>query len=251
MKMCCHWFCWSFLTLSSCFHTLPLKPAEIRLFEIVGLHALVCHKTSQKITAPKQNPAAPYKVMGLGHSSTPRDEVSKDLNERALGGLSKNRSWKRTDVFEQVVFNFKTGITVVVRVMSWHLGLITCRPGPRQLGCFWHGANFCKCPGMSLIAGPAALWRDGDGQLCCAWGCRPSPSAREQHMLCRAASSTAGPTAAPLLTAHLQTSVSSYPGTGCPCSTVYGLTTQLVSLKMSRTYSCSKILFTLTLCNWI
>lgn len=149
------------------------------------------------MTAPNQNPAAPYKVMGLGHSSTPRDEVSKDLNERALGGLSKSRSWKRSaDVFERVAFNFKGGVTVVVRVMSWHLGPMTCRPGPRRLGCFWHGANLCKCPRMGLVAAPAAPWRDGDAQLCCASGCRPSPSAREQHMLCRAASSAAGPAAA-------------------------------------------------------
>lgn len=173
--------------------------------------------------------------MELGHSSTPRGEVSTGLCERASGDLSKNRSWQGSIAgFEQVALNFKIGIAVVVKVMSWLLGWWPASQGPCSWAVSGTGANFSTCPRVGPIASPEAPWRDGDLQLCCSRGCWPSPSAWEQHMLFRAVCGTAGPAAMPLLTAHLQTSVTSYPGIGYPCSTAYSLATRLVSLKASR-----------------
>lgn len=85
-----------------------------------------------------------------------------------------------------------TNAVLVPLVWSWVLPVPRCRP---------------RCM-------PRALRRDNDVHLCCSWGCWPSPSAWQQYMLSRAARGTAGPTAVPLLTVHIQTSVTWEPGIG-------------------------------------
>lgn len=61
--------------------------------------------------------------------------------------------------------------------------------------CSWCGALCPTHQDVGLVTCPKALQRDDDLQLCRSWGCWPSPSAQRQHMLSRAACSTAGPIA--------------------------------------------------------